>query len=246
MKSLINPFELLGINEKSTLKEARKAYYNIALLCHPDMGGDEHSMRTLVNAYNFVEEQLKHTRTVNEDIGDKLEEEFNEFNEKVKAEIPLMRDLFDLVHDDFHKKFNEQFEDDQKNRFEEFSGNPFEVGYSHLMDNDERDEDEKMPITNNVFSKEMIIYEEPNILPVTYGNNFRLDISDINDFSELQGELQMNDYVMAHRELENEPTSIKAKMDEPIKDFDKLLEMRMKEREDLYHNITHKDIKLNI
>ena len=56
----------------------------------------------------------------------------------------------------------------------------------------------------------------------------------------------MNDYVMAHRELENEPTSIKAKMDEPIKDFDKLLEMRMKEREDLYHNITHKDIKLNI
>ena len=98
MKSLINPFELLGINEKSTLKEARKAYYNIALLCHPDMGGDEHSMRTLVNAYNFVEEQLKHTRTVNENIGDKLEEEFNEFNEKVKAEIPLMRDLFDLVH----------------------------------------------------------------------------------------------------------------------------------------------------
>ena len=89
-------------------------------------------------------------------------------------------------------------------------------------------------------------YEEPNILPVTYGNNFRLDISDINDFSELQGKLQMNDYVMAHRELENEPTSIKAKMDEPIKDFNKLLEMRMKEREDLYHNITHKDIKLNI
>ena len=131
-------------------------------------------------------------------------------DEKVKAEIPLIRDLFDLVHDDFHKKFNQQFEDDQKNRFEEFTGNPFEVGYSHLMDNDKRDEDEKKPITNNVFSKEIIVYEEPNILPVTYGNNFRLDISDINDFSELEGKLQMNDYVLAHRELENHPTSIKA------------------------------------
>ncbi len=247
MKSLINPFELLGINEKSTLKDARKAYYNIALLCHPDCGGDENSMRVLVNAYKFVEKKLKTVRNVSEDIGKDLEIEFEIFNEQVRGEIPPLRDLFDLAHDDFHKKFNAQFDDDQKNRFEEYmTGNPFEIGYGNLMDDDERDEDEKMPITNNVFSKEIIVYEEPNILPVTYGNNFRLDISDINDFSELQGKLQMNDYVMAHRELENEPTSIKAKMDEPIKDFDKLLEMRMKEREDLYHNITHKDIKLNI
>jgi len=247
MKSLINPFELLGINEKSTLKDARKAYYNIALLCHPDCGGDENSMRVLVNAYKFVEKQLKTVRNVSEDIGKDLEIEFEIFNEQVRGEIPPLRDLFDLAHDDFHKKFNAQFDDDQKNRFEEYmTGNPFEIGYGNLMDDDERDEDEKMPITNNVFSKEIIVYEEPNILPVTYGNNFRLDISDINDFSELEGKLQMNDYVLAHRELENPPTSIKAKMDEPIKDFDKLLEMRMKEREDLYHNITHKDIKLNI
>ena len=247
MKSLINPFELLGINEKSTLKDARKAYYNIALLCHPDCGGDENSMRVLVNAYKFVEKQLKTVRNVSEDIGKDLEIEFEIFNEQVRGEIPPLRDLFDLAHDDFHKKFNAQFDDDQKNRFEEYmTGNPFEIGYGNLMDDDERDEDEKMPITNNVFSKEIIVYEEPNILPITYGNNFRLDISDINDFSELEGKLQMNDYVLAHRELENPPTSIKAKMDEPIKDFDKLLEMRMKEREDLYHNITHKDIKLNI
>ena len=79
MKSLINPFELLGINEKSTLKDARKAYYNIALLCHPDCGGDENSMRVLVNAYKFVEKQLKTVRNVSENIGKDLEIEFEIF-----------------------------------------------------------------------------------------------------------------------------------------------------------------------
>lgn len=143
MKSLINPFELLGINEKSTLKDARKAYYNIALLCHPDCGGDENSMRVLVNAYKFVEKQLKTVRNVSENIGKELEIEFEIFNEQVRGEIPPLRDLFDLAHDDFHKKFNAQFDDDQKNRFEEhMTGNPFEIGYGNLMDDDKRDENE--------------------------------------------------------------------------------------------------------
>ena len=203
MKSLINPFELLGINEKSTLKDARKAYYNIALLCHPDCGGDENSMRVLVNAYKFVEKQLKTVRNVSENIGKDLEIEFEIFNEQVRGEIPPLRDLFDLAHDDFHKKFNAQFDDDQKNRFEEYmTGNPFEIGYGNLMDDDKRDEndeEEKLQETDQVFSKEIIIYEEPDILPITYGNNFRLDIDKIKDFSEIQGELQMNDYLIAHR-----------------------------------------------
>ena len=252
MKSLINPFELLGINEKSTLKDARKAYYNIALLCHPDCGGDENSMRVLVNAYKFVEKQLKTVRNVSENIGKDLEIEFEIFNEQVRGEIPPLRDLFDLAHDDFHKKFNAQFDDDQKNRFEEYmTGNPFEIGYGNLMVDDKRDEndeEEKLQETDQVFSKEIIIYEEPDILPITYGNNFRLDIDKIKDFSEIQGELQMNDYLIAHRELENPPTSIKAKMDEPINnnDFEKMLEIRMKQRNDLLPHIKHKDIELKI
>jgi len=57
-KSLINPFELLGINEKTTIKEARKAYYKLALLCHPDCGGHEDSMKVLVNAYTFIEQRI--------------------------------------------------------------------------------------------------------------------------------------------------------------------------------------------
>ena len=79
-----------------------------------------------------------------------------------------------------------------------------------------------------------------------YGQTYFSD--KITDFSEIQGELQMNDYVMAHRVLENPPTSIKAKMDEPINnnDFEKMLEIRMKQRNDLLPHIKHKDIELKI
>ena len=75
-KSLINPFELLGIDEQSTLKDARKSYYNLAMICHPDQGGDEKNMKILANAYKFVELQLKSVNNVNQNIGEDLEKEF--------------------------------------------------------------------------------------------------------------------------------------------------------------------------
>ena len=43
-KSLINPYELLGVNINSCLKEVRKSYYNFAKICHPDKGGDKKDM----------------------------------------------------------------------------------------------------------------------------------------------------------------------------------------------------------
>ena len=83
-KSLINPFELLGITEKSTVKEARKAYYQLALLCHPDCGGHEESMKVLVNAYQFVEQQIKNKSDITgdaDDMGKELETNFKSFCE---------------------------------------------------------------------------------------------------------------------------------------------------------------------
>lgn len=233
-KSLINPFELLGIDEQSTLKDARKSYYNLAMICHPDQGGDEKNMKILANAYKFVELQLKSVNNVNQNIGEDLEKEFEKFNISVKAEILPMRDLFDLAHDDFNKKFNEKFQEKEEEKYEFaelVAGDPFSAGYGSLMDTDIKKEEEKeIPTTRQRFSSEIIIYNDPQLLPNTYGNNLRYDITDIKDFTENQGNLKMNDYHIAHRELENVPTDFKSNMDTPIKDLSKLVKLKEEER----------------
>ena len=233
-KSLINPFELLGIDEQSTLKDARKSYYNLAMICHPDQGGDEKNMKILANAYKFVELQLKSVNNVNQNIGEDLEKEFEKFNISVKAEILPMRDLFDLAHDDFNKKFNEKFQEKEEEKYEFaelVAGDPFSAGYGYLMDTDIKEEEEKeIPTTRQRFSSEIIIYNDPQLLPNTYCNNLRYDITDIKDFTENQGNLKMNDYHIAHRELENVPTDFKSNMDTPIKDLSKLVKLKEEER----------------
>ena len=55
---LINPYDLLGVKINSTLSEIKKAYYNLALLCHPDKGGCKKDMDTIHQAYKYVIEQV--------------------------------------------------------------------------------------------------------------------------------------------------------------------------------------------
>ena len=58
MKSLLQPYELLGVYSNSTPKEVRKAYYQLALLCHPDKGGDPRDMHIIHCAYEWIMNQL--------------------------------------------------------------------------------------------------------------------------------------------------------------------------------------------
>jgi curved DNA-binding protein CbpA len=53
MKTSIQPYELLGVTMKSSLNDVRKAYYQLALLCHPDKGGNPQDMQLLHSAYKL-------------------------------------------------------------------------------------------------------------------------------------------------------------------------------------------------
>lgn len=247
----IDPFELLGIDEKSTIKDARKAYYNLALLVHPDCGGNEESMKILVNAYHFVEKQLKEKNDITgdwEELGKNLEEDFKNFNLEVKAEIPKMTELYDLADMQqkeeakkrnfgvYNDKFNEQFIVD--------GNDPFGKGYGNLMDMDHdyaSDEEFIMP-TKNKFTQEVQVYKEPHILPDTYGNNYRYDIKDVNDFSNYEN--KEYDYKKAHSELENEPKQIESKGDKPMNDISKALERLENERNQLEIGYTKIDLDI--
>lgn len=259
-KSLINPFELLGITEKSSIREARKSYYKLALICHPDCGGHEESMKVLVNAYTFVEEQLKNKNDISEDIGEKLEKDFEEFckNQKEGERLPRMTELYDLADmqekiedmderdfSSYNRQFNIEFEEEQKYNFEELAtNNPFSQGYGNLMDDDhdyDTDEEFVMP-TKNVFKGEIQIYKEPHILPDTYGNEFRYDITSVDDFSNYEN--NEYDYKRAHSELENPPKEIQSNMDKPINNLESDVERLRMERENLVKNMSYSQIDI--
>jgi len=263
-KTLINPFELLGVTEQSTAKEVRKAYYQLALLCHPDCGGHEESMKVLVNAWEFVEEQIKNKNDITGDadeMGKELETKFEDYckNQTEQKKLPRMTELYDLADmqgkkeemdnrdfNSYNRQFNQEFQEEQKYNFEELaSGDPFQSGYGDLMDDPEDDgnntDEEWVVPTKNKFKNEIAIYKEPHVLPDSYGNNFRYDISSIDDFSNYDN--NEYDYKKAHSELENPPTHIKSEMDKPF-DMSNVLIAKQNERDDLLKNMNHSQINL--
>ena len=56
----LNPYSLLGVTIASSPAELRANYYQLALLCHPDRGGNRDDMVALHTAYEYVRAQLEH------------------------------------------------------------------------------------------------------------------------------------------------------------------------------------------
>ena len=74
--NIINPYQLFGVTENSPLEEVRKAYYSIAILCHPDKGGIPEHMKVLTVAYKWICDQIsseqEHRKTFEEYFGTEI------------------------------------------------------------------------------------------------------------------------------------------------------------------------------
>ena len=98
--SVINPFDLLGLNENhANIAEARAAYYSLALDTHPDRSsGNSDQFRIVHSAWRFVSEQLKGVPDAGEVIG-KFEAHKAEWEAFLAAQIdeplPSARDISD-------------------------------------------------------------------------------------------------------------------------------------------------------
>ena len=84
----INPYELLNLTPKSTLEEAKKAYYALSLLCHPDKGGRSEDMVILSNCYKYIKTQLAVLDDKKDITYEGLEEEFADFCKEQKNKKP--------------------------------------------------------------------------------------------------------------------------------------------------------------
>lgn len=58
-----DPWQLFGLTPTSKADEARRAYYKLALMMHPDRGGDAEDMRCLHQAFKWVYNQLEGATT---------------------------------------------------------------------------------------------------------------------------------------------------------------------------------------
>ena len=74
---MINPYDIMNLTSESTLKDLKKAYYDLALICHPDKGGQEEDMIVIHNAYKYIKEQLENCENVG--TYEELEDEFTSF-----------------------------------------------------------------------------------------------------------------------------------------------------------------------
>ena len=207
MAETIDPFGLFGVTIESTLKELKEKYYALALLCHPDKGGSKEEITIIIKSYKFVKEQLefKSNKTYEE-----LENEFNEFI-KSQEEIP-MPSCSEILDEMFERSLKETPETIYNNDC--FRNQ----GYGYLMDEGPREEQEISKNTN-IFTRDVVIYEEPKPSPYYIDNNLDLTIQNVDDFSTEK----MHDYFLAFCE----PEELKElSEDNVMKNFYKQIEER--------------------
>lgn len=230
----INPFHLLGVKIDSDIKDVRRAYYKLSLICHPDKGGSKDDMIIVHNAYKYVKKQIEFSE--NKETLENIEEDFKSFFEKNKMEVPPFYELWERSEEaEFLREFNKKFEENREinNLINNNVFDVFSMGYGEFLEkreteensSEKREKELKKPLQNN-FKSELVIYKEPVNLPNDYGEYERFDIEKLDDFSEKTKELNLYDYKKAHSEV----SEMKVDEDKINCDVNKAFERILEER----------------
>ena len=202
--SVINPYELLGINPYAPdIKTLKKNYHRLVLRYHPDKGGSEKKMRIVQNAYNYIKIQFQNCQ--DQKSCEQLENEFLLFCKQQEQKSPEF--LVNQHDDDYTKRknFNAEFEKQKK-----INNSSFDNGYGKLMTSSEyakgklaynKDNIHKKTqhLFKNIDNRALSIYKEPESFLQSYGNHERFDVNKVSDFSYSTGELSMSDYHKAFK-----------------------------------------------
>ena len=90
----VQPYELLGLDpQRSTDREVRRAYYNLARLSHPDKGGSTEQMIMVQTAYEWVMGHVHQTRDRNETFAAFYDARSKEYDAAQVREPPTWLDV---------------------------------------------------------------------------------------------------------------------------------------------------------
>tara|TARA_Y100000389_G_C17429018_1_gene501384 strand:- start:925 stop:1590 length:666 start_codon:yes stop_codon:yes gene_type:complete len=220
MDVLKNEMELFGIDENVDLKSLKKAYYELALIVHPDrntcVNKDDanHEMNYITESYKKLKKILEKRDFENEIINSKdLKENYNETLDTFQSIFYETQDeMFkernwqnqEFTTDDLVINTNDGFKDAVES---EYRNDNFEVKYETYVGNEEKIEDYQT-------SEEIILIE--NIGTMTF-----------NDVKNNYPEQSFPNPNLTER-LPNEIV----KKYEDVDEIEKLLEKKLKEREE--------------
>ena len=202
-----NPWKILNLNDNDyNVNNIKKAYKKMALKYHPDKVGSkyEDKFQLITQSYIYLLGKAEDTNIINNKISKQVENIDYEDNINENLEnIYIDKDKFDINH------FNKIF-DTYK------IPNSFDKGYSDLMKEDIKNNDEQVfgkKFNNDIFNAhfdniknkkigtDIIQYNEPEALD-TSNNNLNqtfLGINEIEDFGSMNNNnLSYTDYKKAH------------------------------------------------
>ncbi len=268
--SIINPYEFLGFDSKNvnniTLKDLKITYYNLALICHPDKGGNSEDMLILKHCYDYIKEQIEGKNSKAKDFKD-AENEFKSFMENQTKAPPPFSQVYEETND-WVREFNKEFEqkknyqvpllssetnDDEPERVFNSDMYMFNLndGYGELIEDipydkcntlDDIVKNREMRLNETItksFKAEIVSYTNPKTLNELNSSIFSLDSKKISDFSHNVGNMTVSDYKVAFSELETkslEPISTKIDDETSKNEVMKNFEELLKARKEMLVN----------
>ena len=136
MNKLFDPFEFLGFDSKNpndiTIKDLKKSYYTLALICHPDKGGNPEDMLILQNSYLYIKEQidLKDTNSKDYDITCK---DFEQFMKEQSKDPPPFSKVYEDTQE-WLREFNSIFNESKTNNIQLNDTDLLNPGYGEFME----------------------------------------------------------------------------------------------------------------
>jgi len=227
---MINPYELFGLDpQKTTLKDLKKRYYELALMVHPDKTNnpDGSEMHTVYMAYKYCEHEILHTQSKeNENPSvDDLEKRFKDFCTSQEEQPPSFRDIIEDVLE--MKSFHETFQNTKDGYKASYTG-----GYGNEMDATSLKESYEPTETVQVskaFPTSALIKYSDFIKPSCNKTDFFSyeDKDPLENYTKIVKKMCLSDYKEAHSKEEDLEKILPQErtLEELIKEREKMLEL---------------------
>ena len=136
INKLFDPFEFLGFDSKNpnniTIKDLKKSYYTLALICHPDKGGNPEDMLILQNSYLYIKEQIELKDTNSKDY-DITCQDFQQFMKEQSQDPPPFSKVYEDTQE-WLREFNSLFNESKTNNIQLNDTDLLNPGYGEFME----------------------------------------------------------------------------------------------------------------